>query len=89
MPLAVGHVSNQVERIAFRVAEQPVYRTDDDFDDVNVLPFVEAADVVRLCHLALMEDYVDGTGVVDRRKASRARFPLCRRPGGACGGGYC
>ena len=76
MPLAVGHISNQVERIAFRVAEQPVYRTDDDFDDVNVLPFVEAADVVRLCHLALVEDYVDGTGVVDDVKPVAHIFPF-------------
>ncbi len=50
--------------MAFGVAEQTVYGADDHLDEVDVLPLVEAADVVGLGHAASVEDQVDGAGVV-------------------------
>ena len=38
------------------MAEQAVHGLDDDFYQVDVLPFVEAADVVGVGYLAFMED---------------------------------
>ena len=64
MAEAVGDVGDQAERMALGVAEKTVYGLDDDLDEVDVLPFVEAADVVGLGDLAVMEDHVDGTGMV-------------------------
>ena len=61
---AVGHIGDEVERLTFGVAEQAVDGLDDDLDEVDVLPLVEAADVVGLGYFAAVEDEVDGTGVV-------------------------
>ena len=46
------------------MAEQAVHGLDDDFYQVDVFPFVEAADVVCVGHFAFMENQVDGAGVV-------------------------
>ena len=62
--LAVGHVGNQVHVLAFLPAQQTVNGPDDHPDDVDVLPLVEAADVVGVGNLPLVENQVDGTGVV-------------------------
>ena len=64
MSKAVGNIGDQVHVLAFLASEQTVNGVDDHLDDVDVLPFVESADVVGLCHFALMEDEVDGSCVV-------------------------
>ena len=64
MAEAVGNVCDEVEIFAFFSTEESVNGIDDDLDDVDVLPLVEATDVVGFCHFALMEDEVDGTGMV-------------------------
>ena len=64
MSQTVGHVGDEVHVLAFRAAEQPVDSFDHDLDDVDVLPFVEAADVVRLGNLPVMENHVDSAGMV-------------------------
>ena len=46
------------------VAEQAVDSLYYDLDEVDVLPLVEAADVVGVGGLPLMEDYVDVAGIV-------------------------
>jgi len=61
---AVGHIGDKVHVLAFGAAEEPVDRLDDDLDDVDVLPFVEPADIVRLGNLPVMENHVDSAGVV-------------------------
>ena len=61
---AVGDVGYQLVAVAFGVAEEAVNRLDHHADYVDVLPFVEAADVVGLSDLAVVEDGVDGAGVV-------------------------
>ena len=62
--LAVGHIGYQVHVLAFLAAEQAVNGLDDNLDYVDVLPLVEAADVVGVGRLSLVEDEVDGAGVV-------------------------
>ena len=64
MAQAVGHVGDEVHVFTFGAAEELIDGLDDDLDDVNVLPFVEAADVVRLGNLPVMENHVDGAGMV-------------------------
>ena len=54
--LAVGYVGNEVEGVAFGVSQEAVHGLDDDLDQVDVLPFVETADVVGVGDLAFMED---------------------------------
>ena len=61
---AIGNVRNQVHIFAFLTAEQTIHCIDHYFDDVDVLPLVEASDVVGLGDLALVEDKVDGAGMV-------------------------
>ncbi len=57
-------MGDQVHVLAFVAAEQPVNGLDDDLDDVDILPFVKPADVVCLGNLPVMENHVDGAGVV-------------------------
>ncbi len=64
MAQAVRDVGDEVHVLAFRAAEQLIHRLDDDLDDVDVLPFVESADVVGFGNLPVMENHVDGAGVV-------------------------
>ena len=60
----VGDVGYQLLRLSLGLAQQTVDRLDDDLDEIDVLPLVESADVVGLGHLPLVEDEVDGAGVV-------------------------
>lgn len=62
---AVGDVGDELVAVAFGVTEETVNGLDDDTDDVDVLPFVEATDVIGLGNLAFVEDGVDCTGVVN------------------------
>ena len=64
MTETVGDVGDEVEIFSFLTTEEAVNGIDDYLDDVDVLPLVESSDVVCLCHLALMEDDVDGSGVI-------------------------
>ena len=64
MAEAVGDVGDEVEVFALAAPEQTVDGVDYHADDVDVLPLVEAADVVGLGHLALVEYEVNRTGVV-------------------------
>ena len=64
MAQAVGHVGDEVHVLAFGATKQFIDSLDDDLDDVDVLPFVKAADVVRLGNLPVMENHVDSAGVV-------------------------
>ena len=64
MAQAVRHVGDEIQVLAFGAAEELIDGLDHDLDDVDVLPFVEAADVVRLSDLSVMENHVDGTCVV-------------------------
>ena len=61
---AVGDVRDKLLRRPLGVAQQPVHRPYDDPYQVDVLPFVEAPDVVRVGDFALVEDHVDGPCVV-------------------------
>ena len=64
MAEAVGDVGDEVEVLSLAAPEQTVDGVDYHADDVDVLPLVEAADVVGLGHLALVEYEVNRTGVV-------------------------
>ena len=61
---AVRHVGDEVHVLAFRTAQELIDSLDDDLDDVDVLPFVEPADVVCLGNLPVMENHVDSAGMV-------------------------
>ena len=64
MSKSVGDVGDEIHVLAFLASEQTIDSVDYHLDDVDVLPLVESSDVVCLCHLALMEDEVDGSGVI-------------------------
>ena len=64
MSEAVGNVGDEVEVFTFLTPKESVNGFDDDLDDVDVLPLVEAANVVGFGNLALMKDKVDSTGMV-------------------------
>ena len=61
---AVRHVGDEVHVLAFGTAEKPINGLNHDLDDVDVLPFVESADVVGFGNFAVMENHVDSAGVV-------------------------
>ena len=60
----VGNEGNEVHVLAFLTTQQAVDGVDDNLDDIDVLPLVETTDVVGLGNHTLVEDEVDGTGVV-------------------------
>ena len=62
---AVGHVGNELLACPLWVAQQTVNGFDDHLHDINILPFVETADIVGVTNLALVEDDIDSSGVVD------------------------
>ena len=62
--LAVGDVGDEAVGVAFGVSEQAVDGADYYPYQVDVLPFVEASDVVGLGGGATVEYEVDGAGVV-------------------------
>ncbi len=64
VPGAVCDVGDKVHVCTFRAAQEPVYGVNEHLDDVDVLPFVEAANVVGFGNLTLMENEVDCPGVV-------------------------
>ena len=64
MTLSVCYISNQIQVSTLRATEQSINSLDNHLDDVDVLPLVESADIVCLSHLTLMEDDVDGTGMI-------------------------
>ena len=61
---AVGDIGDEIHVGTFGPTQQAVDGVDDHLDDVDILPLVETADVVGLGNLALVENEVDGTGVV-------------------------
>ena len=64
MSRAVRNVGNKVLTRTLRIAQQTVYRLDDNFDQVDILPLVEAPDIVGIGHTPLMEYEVDGARVI-------------------------
>ena len=61
---AVSNVCNQVHISTLRPSKQTVNGIDQDFDNVNIFPFVKATYIVSLSHLALMENHINCTGMI-------------------------
>ena len=64
MASAVGDEGDEVHILALLAAEETVDGVDEHLDDVDVLPLVEAADVIGVGNLSLMENDVDGTSMI-------------------------
>ena len=64
MTFAVCHVSDEIHILAVLAAEQAVNGFYDNLDYVDVLPLVEAADVICVCYFSIVEDDVDGPCMV-------------------------
>ena len=64
MSKSVGYVCDEIHILTFLASEQTIDGVNHHLDDVDVLPLVESTDIVCLSHLALMEDDVDGAGVI-------------------------
>ena len=64
MTEAVRHVRDEVQVFAFGAAKKLIDGLDDDLDDIDVLPFVEATDVVSFSNLSVVENHVNRAGVV-------------------------
>ena len=62
--LSVCYVGDKIHILAFLSAEQSINGLDNHLDDIDVLPLVETTDVVSLGNLALMENHIDGTGMI-------------------------
>ena len=62
--LSVSYVSDEIHILAFLSAEQTVNSLDDHLDDIDVLPLVETTNVVGLGNLTLVENHIDGTGMI-------------------------
>ena len=62
--LSIGNISNQIQVSTLRATEQSINGLDNHLDDIDVLPLVETADVVSLGNLTLVENHIDGTGMI-------------------------
>ena len=76
MTQAVGHVGNQIHVFTLLAAQQTVHRVNHHLDDVNVLPLVETAYVIRLRRSAVVENHVDGPCMVLHIQPVAHVFPL-------------
>ena len=64
MTLSVGYISDEIHILAFLSAEQSIHGLDNHLDDIDVLPLIETADVIGLGNLTLVENHIDGTGMI-------------------------
>ena len=64
VPLSVCYISNQIQVSTLRTTEQSINGLDNHLDDIDVLPLVETTDVVSLGNLTLVENHIDGTGMI-------------------------
>ena len=64
MTRAVGDIGDKVQVSALRAAEQTVGGLDEQLNQVDILPLVEAAYIVGLGCASLMENQIDCPGVV-------------------------
>ena len=64
MSKSVGYICDEIHVLTFLASEQTIDGIYHHLDDVDVLPLVESTDIVSLCNLTLMEDDVDGAGVI-------------------------
>ena len=62
--LSVCYISNQIQVSTLRATEQSINGLDDYLDNIDVLPLVETADVVSLGNLTLVENHINGTGMI-------------------------
>ena len=62
--LSVCYISNQIQVSTLRATEQSINGLDNHLDDVDVLPLVKTADVISLGNLTLVENHIDGTGMI-------------------------
>ncbi len=77
---AVGHKGYQPVAVTLGIAQKSVDGAYYHLDYVDVLPLVEAADIVSLGHLSAMEDEVDGTRVIlDVEPVSHILAPAVHR----------
>ena len=65
MTCSVGHVCDEWERMSFGMAEESIHSGDQDLDEVDVLPFVEAPDIIGLCRATFVKDQVDGPCMIN------------------------
>ena len=73
---AVSHVGDEVHILTFGATQKSIHRLDDDLDDIDVLPFVEATDIVGFSDLAVMENHVDSAGMVFHKEPVAYVFAL-------------
>ncbi len=73
---AVCDVGDEVIACALGVAQETVYGANEHFNDVNVFPLVKAADVVGVANVTVMENDIDGAGVVHHIKPISHVFSL-------------
>lgn len=64
MTETVGNVCNEVEILTLLATKKAINSIDNNLDDVNILPFVEATDVVCFCYLTIVEDGIDSSCVI-------------------------
>lgn len=60
----VGDIGDERQILAFLTSQKSVDGLDEDFDKVDVLPLIEASDVIGFGYLSLMENEVDGASMV-------------------------
>ena len=61
---AVGNIGYQAQRVALGVAQDAVYGLNHHLDKIDVLPLVEATDIVGFGQFAIVEDKVDSSRVI-------------------------
>ena len=64
MTRSIGHKRNQIQILTFLATKQTIYSIDNNLDNINILPLVKAADIIRLCHFALMENQIYRTSMI-------------------------
>ena len=64
MSSAVCNVGDEIHVLALSATQEAIYRVDNHLDNIDILPLVKSADIVGLCHSALVEDEVNSAGMI-------------------------
>ena len=65
MSSTVSNISYQIYISTLRTSKESINRINQNFDNINVLPLVETTNIIGLCYLAIMEDGIYSTSVIN------------------------
>ena len=64
MTETIGNIGNQIQVCSLWATKESIDSCDNGLDDINILPLVEATNVVCFCNSSIVEDGVDSACMI-------------------------